>query len=312
MTEERISWIDTAKAICMILIYMYHAEVKYGTESELLFNLRSPFFVNTFFFLSGYLLCKFNPPRKKILGNALLNIYLPTVLFAALLYIPKTMLRNGTFGIYDLIYQTVGGGAFWFTSALITAQLLWCIGRHHVTIAIFEGIAILCVCGNNQTEGLPMHFDSGMYSMLFMAFGYLFCRYEERIKRYQRPLYAIIATAMMTAAIAVYGRDVLVDVGVMKITWPGLPISFVSITAFATLCRYVPQNRYLSFVGQHTLAFYLLSGAVPEVLSIAVHGTMIGKPGVIAVWLLSIVVSYLLIYGFTEMKKQLSMRMPSH
>ena len=58
MGRKDISWINASKAICIVLVYMYHSSVYLGYQEELLYSIYVPFFTNAFFFISGYLIFK--------------------------------------------------------------------------------------------------------------------------------------------------------------------------------------------------------------------------------------------------------------
>lgn len=51
-----LSWINTVKAICMFTVFLNHSEYYYGYETPVIGPIYRPLFVNSFFFLSGYLL----------------------------------------------------------------------------------------------------------------------------------------------------------------------------------------------------------------------------------------------------------------
>jgi peptidoglycan/LPS O-acetylase OafA/YrhL len=51
---KQIYWINTLKAICMISVYVLHSEAYYGARVTYGYFLY-PFYVNAFFFISGYL-----------------------------------------------------------------------------------------------------------------------------------------------------------------------------------------------------------------------------------------------------------------
>lgn len=48
-------WIDAVKAICMMAVYLMHSQVYYGTGGINYGYALRPFYVNGFFFISGYL-----------------------------------------------------------------------------------------------------------------------------------------------------------------------------------------------------------------------------------------------------------------
>lgn len=53
--KERKDWIDSVKAICMLGVYLLHSEAYYGTGGVSYGYALTPFYVNAFFFVSGYL-----------------------------------------------------------------------------------------------------------------------------------------------------------------------------------------------------------------------------------------------------------------
>lgn len=140
---KEISWINTSKFICMIIIYFYHTEVYCNSYYPVIDILYQPFFVTSFFVINGYLLlCKqLSEPivsydrknfvkksgtGRKILKNTLFKIIIPSILFAGIFYFPKLLLRGLHFNIYNFLKETLLRGCFWFTSALAVAQVLLC------------------------------------------------------------------------------------------------------------------------------------------------------------------------------------------
>lgn len=54
--KHNIFWVDAVKAICMIVVYFAHAEIYTDYTIMPINNVFRPFYVNAFFFVSGYLL----------------------------------------------------------------------------------------------------------------------------------------------------------------------------------------------------------------------------------------------------------------
>lgn len=52
---NHLTWIDCLKGICMICVYLCHSEGYYGIEGDGMGFWVKPFYVNAFFFVSGYL-----------------------------------------------------------------------------------------------------------------------------------------------------------------------------------------------------------------------------------------------------------------
>lgn len=56
-SKKNILWINLLKGICMISVYLLHAEVYTGMAWVKSYGfVLQPFYVNAFFFVSGYLL----------------------------------------------------------------------------------------------------------------------------------------------------------------------------------------------------------------------------------------------------------------
>lgn len=55
ITMQKLFWIDAVKALCMISVYLVHSEVYYSVEDVHYNYWLTPFYVNAFFFISGYL-----------------------------------------------------------------------------------------------------------------------------------------------------------------------------------------------------------------------------------------------------------------
>ena len=69
-TANRLHWIDTTKAICIICVYFAHCAA-FTTGNINLIKAVSPFYVNAFFFVSGYLLYK-----KRLMDATLMNRFI--------------------------------------------------------------------------------------------------------------------------------------------------------------------------------------------------------------------------------------------
>ena len=51
-----INWINALKALCILFVFLRHSENYYGLDLGWFDGLYQPFYVNAFFFVSGYLL----------------------------------------------------------------------------------------------------------------------------------------------------------------------------------------------------------------------------------------------------------------
>ena len=96
MVKNNIGWIDLVKAICMISVYLLHVESYTGMVWIKSYgHLLQPFYVNAFFFVSGYLFFKKWIGEDRIDGfsraeyvggikNLFYKIVVPTIVFASI------------------------------------------------------------------------------------------------------------------------------------------------------------------------------------------------------------------------------------
>ena len=74
--KKNIIWINTVKALSMIFIYFVHCQLYYGLLFSGLNQFIYPFYVNVFFFISGYLLFSKELSSPKIEQNRKKYLYL--------------------------------------------------------------------------------------------------------------------------------------------------------------------------------------------------------------------------------------------
>ena len=58
MAKKDILWINNLRALCILSVLFVHSENYYGYNTGVLDHLVHPFYVNAFFFVSGYLLLR--------------------------------------------------------------------------------------------------------------------------------------------------------------------------------------------------------------------------------------------------------------
>ena len=227
MTKEKdIIWINTAKGIAMILIIFIHAQMGYGYVLNTFNNFLLPWVVNVFFFLSGYLLYRkqlsepvvlengkafLKGEGRKLFANVLFRLIIPALLFSILLYFPKTMLLGYSMDWERLLFKTVGGGTYWFISAVVVAELLTLIFLLTREKNIwFYVLLSFVVCGiglflSYRDIALFPHnywaYKKGMIAMGMMALGGLYWKYEEQIDRVLKWYVLLIMAVMFSLSI---------------------------------------------------------------------------------------------------------------
>ena len=130
---QRLFWIDNVKAICMIGVYLLHSEAYYGFGDIQYGMLITPFYVNAFFFVSGYLMFnKYlnvsalgnNLVYVKALQNIVFRLMIPSLFFSAVMFVPKMLFHSAEVSVHAFLLHVLGGISYWFTSALSVAQIV--------------------------------------------------------------------------------------------------------------------------------------------------------------------------------------------
>ena len=206
--RKDIDWIDHAKFLCMLFVYLDHSEIFGGCKIGTIRNLYLPVFVNSFFFISGYLLFRKQLSNdmislkraewlpgggKNLLGNIFWKLVVPTVLFSFLLYFPKIVVRGVSFSWFSLLCDTVLGGSIWFTSALAVAELLiflmlvsrsrsiWTYVFLGVCTAIVSYLLFVNHISFDYSTQIPWAYRSGLSAVFIMTLGGVYWKYEQLI-----------------------------------------------------------------------------------------------------------------------------------
>ena len=318
MTKKKdIVWINTAKGIAMILIIIIHAQMGYGYVLNTFNNFLLPWVVNVFFFLSGYLLYRkqlsepvvlengkafLKGEGRKLFADVLFRLIIPALLFSILLYFPKTMLLGYSMDWERLLFKTVGGGTYWFISALVIAELLTLIFLLTREKNIwFYVLLSFVVCGiglflSYRDIALFPHnywaYKKGMIAMGMMALGGLYWKYEEQIDRVLKWYVLLIMAVIFVLLASVFDFTYFNT----KMTLMTFVASVFSILILIQISKHLPFNKYIDFIGQNTLGFYLFSGSFPILLGAVAYTYF---PGLwwmmLLLWIISLILIYLVV-----------------
>ena len=280
-----INWINCIKAVCIILVFGVHSFELNGFQiPEFCFYLYGPVYVNAFFFVSGYLLFRKQLPepledKKLYLSNVLFRLVIPSVLFALIEFLPKRLLRGGTVSAAALLTETVGGGTYWFISALVVAELvlfllmltrirnIWFYVVCSIVLAV-TGILIessgFTVMESDPT--FPWKYKQGLVSLLYLAAGGLYRQYEKDL---EQPVWALVLLSLLYVAGACFLTGYIGEFSVYfcNTELSGFVWSILGIICLVEICKRMPEWAQLTFIGRNSILFYMLSGAVPTVIS---------------------------------------------
>lgn len=283
MTKNKdINWINNAKALCMIAVYYIHSLVYYGNSpgGEFMSAFLYPFYVNLFFFVSGYLFfkkaLKITPDQssdwtRKSLASVLFKLVIPTILFSTAIYIPKLLFHSRDISVARYFYDVWGGVSFWFTSALTLMQLIFILivrtGVRKLVILILIGV-LMFISGNFletcTSSPFPWHYKSALCASLFFVLGGTCCDLLQSNVKSNGIKYAVILAYIALILLTFSHRHSLMygSMGVGYNFW-GTMICLLSIVSMVFVSEFLGQRRLLEFIGRKSIAFYFFSGVMP-------------------------------------------------
>lgn len=291
---KSINWINAVKALCVIFVFLRHSENYYGVHLGFFDSFFLTFYVNAFFFISGYLLFwkQLSEPRilenteqyatgggKTQLFNILFRIIIPSVIFSIIEFFPSCIIQGRVINISYALYKTIGGGTYWFTSALAVAELillaLFCSRRRniwfYVGICFSLGTIGLVIVRLGFLHSGLWAWRQGLIALIFLALGGLYWRYEKYIDRLMK--WWFVAPLLLVYVVLVIGLKDYSNplVSTLSIQPMGFITSAMACLLLVWLCKQFPEMKPLTFIGQNSIGFYFTSGALPITYSMITH-----------------------------------------
>lgn len=197
------------------------------------------------------------------------------------------MLRGESFKLGYLLYKTIGGGTYWFTSALVVAQLLFLLLLStriknvwfYATAGATIGLGATWLITNDYWfEGTNLWaYKRGLISMIFLSLGGLYWRYETIITKWLRWYIILPLIASYTYIVGWHYDIVGCVISTFRLNCLGIIASVVICLLLPKMMTYIKNIRAITYLGQNTIGFYFMSGALPIVLSMVVHKIMPGS-----------------------------------
>lgn len=291
---KEIYWINTIK--CMLSVYLIHSQAYYGFGDLEYGIVLLPFYVNAFFFISGFLFFskQISTPIKRIgskqhifqlMENVFFRLIVPTIIFSSLIYIPKNLFHDNhmSWGIY--FYEVFGGISFWFTSALTIVQFVFIIllisNKKNIWFYFCISLIISIIAilfnnhhrfGNVSTYYFPWYYKTGLAYTLIYSLGGIYSKYEthiDKLIRRKTPLFLIAYILLLYL-----GKDLnLVFLSMSGQTnILGLFEILISFTLVVAFAKSFPPFQIVNFIGRKSIILYFFSGTYPAFISqIAIH-----------------------------------------
>lgn len=295
---REIPWINWAKVICLIIVYLDHSlfYLQVYDDFTAVESFYHPFFVNIFFFMSGYLLFRkqlssetikisraqfIAGEGRTIFLNVLNKIVFPTILFSAIMYFPKKLVRGDEFTMISFAKDTILGGSIWFTCALAVAELLvlvMLLSRQkniYFYIAISIVLSILAVIINDSgftvlsSKTIPWFYKSGMIATLFLSLGGLYNLYEYNIDKVIGKYFIVFVIALVYTAIMIFPfTTIKISLFHASISIQGLLMALTSIYVIIFISKKLKSIALINHLGRISLGIYLLSGGIPNIIGV--------------------------------------------
>ena len=274
---QRKIWIDNLRGFCMMAILLDHTEIYYTGDNVIDYNLYVVNALVLFFILSGYLMYKgsdFNIKHK--LYSISRGLLIPYFIFTTILSIPKSLVHGNGANITEIAINILTGQASWFVAALCITELifalaLWIFKEKNIailTMGIFGfGLSIYLSTGN---QPYFWQLDNAFQALLFLCIGYFYHKYEIYFNRINKPLYTSILFIFFLI-IKVYEYVNHVELLIWNIHITNYPLFLIDILISSILIiqvfKMLPNNKWLSWTGKHSIVYYFLCGGVPLLIS---------------------------------------------
>lgn len=319
MGKKNIVWINYLKAISIIAVFLVHSELYYGYSTGVLDHLLHPFYVNAFFFVSGYLMLQkqLSEPLisqevgdyvigggKILILNIFYRIIIPSILFSAIEYVPAVVLKGEGISMSEMLYKTIGGGTYWFTSALVVAQLLYFLllltRKRNVLFYSAFGLVLGLVATYLITNGKWITclnwwaYKQGIISMIFIALGGLYWRYEKQINKVFN-CYVMIPLLVVYTYIVGWHYDITgCVISTFHLNALGIVMSVLICLMLPRMLRDLKSIEAITYIGKNSICFYFTSGALPIVVGIIIKRILgVHALGYILVFVICITLAYM-------------------
>ncbi|MCD8006090.1 MAG: acyltransferase [Oscillospiraceae bacterium] len=281
--NKRITWVDTAKCICIIFVLFSHMEY---VPTYLQYFFR-PFFLTGFFFLSGYTF-KATGTFLTFFKKRTLTVFWPALLFSVIGLIDFGNLINGTYSfsayIQDLsvlLRQQRGeGDVYWFLYVLYFSELAFYFVAKYLdnkkgllTSFVLCELSIIYV--KHFMQEVPYWYVHIIFvAMFFVALGFYFRRAEM-----QKPEAFEILNHRYVVVVATFGYLLIVIIDALvfgkqaNINEYELPqiMWFLTVLTGVLFCievaKMLPVNKLVQYCGRNTLVFYLFNDRVRRAIN---------------------------------------------
>lgn len=200
------------------------------------------------------------------------------VIFSAIEFLPKIAIAHRPFDIDELILETIGAGTYWFTSALLIAEILIalllltrqkCVWFYVVMLGLVSAAGMyLYDIGIFRLYREPFFVSRGTLACLFLGLGGIYWKYENIFDRIVNK-YTILPLLALYIYLGYFSPTTprfMVSMGNMDAL--GYFYGFLGSVLLVWFCKRLPELKPVTFIGRNSICFYFMSGALPITLSV--------------------------------------------
>ncbi len=303
---ERLQFIDAAKAIGISLVVLGHSPGLPGKALILIYSFHMPLF----FFLSGFLQTSTRsaqPPGEGIRKNArfLLVPYLSFFLISLLYWLATRGIgdRAQKFADVDVGDALLGlatglssdlfvNPALWFLPCLFVCACFYLLLRRYlpawaILLGAAAAVAIWTRMDAWQTR-LPWGLDIVWVAMIFYAAGDAWRDARETVPLGSSRLTWIalpVVLVVLWLAAGVLGRVDMAHAYFGSSMWLYAATAFLGIAAVLMISRFVPANRPMRWLAEHSLVIFALQAPLLNLASGALKALHLrAMPGDESIW----------------------------
>ncbi len=145
----------------------------------------------------------------------------------------------------------------------------------------------------------PWQYKHGLICMCYLALGGLYWRYEMIFRKFLKN-WIIFLLVIGYVLCSIIFRSYLASgymTSMEQIHPVGVLWSFLACLLLVELCRKLHKNGFMTFIGQNSIGFYFMSGALPTTFGLIANKYLVSGTSsmLIAIWMVCIVVAYIVV-----------------
>lgn len=280
--KRNIIWINTGRALSIIGIYIAHCNFYYLNLESAALLFTNLFRISFFYFISGFLffrsLEKYS--RKEKFQKILNKLLWPAIFFPSLIWLPKMIAHGNVIDLESFVVNIFGGIATWFVSSIIVGQLLlllilYVIKKYIYTLAVSFVLFLLAFYLNNiNPDPFPWYYKSGMIGAFFLSLGGGLYKYVNNIEKYIS-IKSLLISGLACIIMHIYCFNYNIYQNIMSVDYDNIPLglfnNLLGIFFMIQLCHYIPEIKWLQYIGKNSIIFYFFGGGVPLVMGYLVR-----------------------------------------